>query len=345
MPFSSIHLFRPVPKLSMSSVSTLKDDIKNQKHVLIQACVQTSIYLFIFFTADVIFFQLSDLFFIFCQLIYAFIFDWLFQKYFYKTYRIRLYVMPLVLSINLFMRLGFWPLQLLLVTMGIIIRSLVAKKSENKITHIFNPSAIVLMLASLALLYFNPIGLGGVPALANIYLQVPHFEIFVFCVSLITLWLPNSYTIAIGALTTFVVVDYLAEQLTGQRLMYGFVRGNILIAINLLITDPKTSPKTSLAKFVYGVFYAFSIMALYNILFSFNKLSTSFDKILAVPVLNIFWPQFESFFGRVKLNNLLNGNYYFKSRLFYAVLYAILFFIFYDRIQNFGHFPFFLDPK
>jgi len=76
-------------------------------------------------------------------------------------------------------------------------------------------------------------------------------------------------------------------QLTG---VYFFYTSDIPIAVflglHLLVTDPSTSPKTVLGKFVFGFLYGVSVMALFEIL-EFYGQPTFYDKLLCIPLINL----------------------------------------------------------
>src|SRR6185369_12529021 len=60
----------------------------------------------------------------------------------------------------------------------------------------------------------------------------------------------------------------------------------IFLAMHLLFTDPSTAPRTELGRIIFGVLYASSVIALY-ILLDWLGLPTFYDKLLAVPLLNL----------------------------------------------------------
>jgi hypothetical protein len=56
--------------------------------------------------------------------------------------------------------------------------------------------------------------------------------------------------------------------------------------MHLLFTDPSTSPRTELGRIMFGILYAMGVMAVYRVL-SVNGMPTFYDKLLAVPILNV----------------------------------------------------------
>ena len=57
--------------------------------------------------------------------------------------------------------------------------------------------------------------------------------------------------------------------------------------MHLLFTDPSTSPRTELGRIIFGVLYGLSTVLLYALLGALG-LPTFYDKLLQVPILNLF---------------------------------------------------------
>ena len=60
----------------------------------------------------------------------------------------------------------------------------------------------------------------------------------------------------------------------------------VFLGLHLLITDPSTSPRTSLGKTLFGVLYGLGVFGLYALLGAFGA-PTFYDKLLCVPLLNL----------------------------------------------------------
>src|SRR5262249_18244082 len=94
-------------------------------------------------------------------------------------------------------------------------------------------------------------------------------------------------TMTMSAVVTTYAFSVLYFKLTGT---YYFIDTNIPIAVflgmHLLFTDPSTSPRTELGRVVFGVLYGLSVVVLYRVL-SLAGAPTYFDKLMAVPILNL----------------------------------------------------------
>lgn len=73
----------------------------------------------------------------------------------------------------------------------------------------------------------------------------------------------------------------------------------MFLGLNLLVTDPATSPKTQGGKFLFGFAYGTTIFALYLLLRGIQQPSY-FDKILAVPVVNLMVSSFDRMALRIR---------------------------------------------
>jgi hypothetical protein len=91
-------------------------------------------------------------------------------------------------------------------------------------------------------------------------------------------------------LAATVVLCILNLAYTAQTGVYFFVDSNIPIAVflglHLLVTDPSTSPRTNLGKFIFGTLYGLGVWVSYAILRDFG-LPSFYDKLLVVPFLNL----------------------------------------------------------
>jgi hypothetical protein len=229
-------------------------------------------------------------------------------------------------------------------TIAVFAKALLIRPPGNKgWGHIFNPSAFGLALGSVVILALGLEGVAGGSQLGKIYLNTPHFDLILFVGACCTLWIPRNYWITLGGLVTFVCAEWFAFTLSGQHLMFAFARGSVLLGMTLLITDPKTSPKGVVAKFAFGCAYALTIVFAYGFLVSLRDHPTYYDKILFVPILNIFAPAFDRFFA--KWDSSLRSYSFLTRREPWIGLCAcaLLFFLIYHRLEERQNGPFLMD--
>ncbi len=242
-------------------------------------------------------------------------------------------------SINFFLwfKIPFLWAQLLLLALAILIKMFVVRAgADGKVAHIFNPSGIVLSLGSLAILLFGLDSTAIGSEIVTSFYQTPSFGLFVFAASCVTLWLPSSYLVPVGALAFLTLADVIAKKSSGMSLMVLTSNSSIFLGITLLITDPSTSPKTQKGRLLFGIAYGFSIAFAYGLLMLFHKPSY-FDKVLFVPVLNLLAPWFDKL-PFPKLPTLTPA----RLRIALLAAYLAMFGVFYPRFQFHSRGPFLL---
>ena len=67
----------------------------------------------------------------------------------------------------------------------------------------------------------------------------------------------------------------------------------VLLALLLLVTDPATSPRSGVGRVLFGAAFGFGI-ASFDVLLAASGASTFFAKVLPVPIVNYFVPQFDA---------------------------------------------------
>ena len=223
------------------------------------------------------------------QLVFAYAFDMLLAWSRRDTYTFGFGPFPIIFSTNLFLwfKSDWFYLQFLLVAAGFAAKELIRWNKDGRRVHIFNPSSFPLALFSLALLLTGATRISWGPEIAATQFNPPHIYTLIFLVALPGQFLFGvaSMTLsAVAALYAFCLTYYLA---TGSHyfLELPFPIA-IFLAMHLLFTDPSTSPRTELGRLMFGVLYASSVLALY-VLLDWLGLPTFYDKLLAVPLLNL----------------------------------------------------------
>ena len=229
------------------------------------------------------------------QLLFAWAFDLLLSWTRRDACTLSLGTVPIVFSINLFLwfRADWFFLQFLLIAVGLAVKELWRRELDGRRAHVFNPSSFPLALCSLGLLSTGTTGLTWGQEIATTLNDAPHIYLAIFLVSL-----PGQIRFGVAWTTLSAVVTmylfglvYLAVAGT-----YYFVDAYIPIAVflgmHLLVTDPATSPRTTAGRIVFGVAYALSVIALYGLLGAIGA-PRFYDKLLAVPVLNLLVPVIE----------------------------------------------------
>ncbi|MCA9541702.1 MAG: hypothetical protein KC620_22550, partial [Myxococcales bacterium] len=236
---------------------------------------------------------------ILAQVVFAYLVDLVLAWRRYGRWRLGLGQFPITFSTNLFMwfRDPLFGFQFAMMALAYLSRDALVWRREGQRTHIFNPSAFGLAIASVTLIigewahqtYGSQIALSlGYPPFA--------FEWIFLCGVVVQLFFRVTLVTFSAAMAAWVfgAVFYLK---TGVWL---YVDTAIPIAVflgmNLLVTDPVSSPRSNGGKVLFGVLYGVAVCVLYGVLRDLGRPATEtdpglhvswLDKLLFLPVLNL----------------------------------------------------------
>ena len=202
--------------------------------------------------------------------------------------------LPVVGSINLF--LWFEPAyffgQLLLVAGALAAREFVRWRRDGRPSHIFNPSAIALAAAGVFLMATNTTtATTGINHILAFELPPSFFEImFVFGILLQVFFATTLVTF--GAVLALALIHYGGVLLLGAWPLFNIFHISVFLGLNLLATDPATSPRSPVGKLLFGLTWGVAIWCCYVGL-RLLELPPYYDKILTVPLVNLLVPLFE----------------------------------------------------
>jgi len=210
--------------------------------------------------------------------------------------------LPIVGSVNLF--LWFKPehyhWQLAMIALAFMGRELLQWERGGRRRHIFNPSGLALTLASLALI----IGDGsremtwGQEIATHLQLAPYMFELIFGLGVIVQLAFGVVWTTLSAALTLW-GLEALWSWSYGEWFFTDTVIPiSVFLGMNLLITDPATSPKSALGKALFGALYGLCVMPLFMLLGALGQ-PTFFDKLLQVPLCNLLAPRLDQLAARL----------------------------------------------
>jgi len=208
---------------------------------------------------------------------------------------------PIVLSTNLFLwfRDDYYWLQFLLIAVGVLGKEFLKWKREGKMVHIFNPSALSLFLFSVVLIATGATNMTWGIDIATTLHRPPHIYLEIFLLGLVVQGLFQVTLVTLSSAATLVLMGLIYTQMTG---VYHFVDAGIPVSVflglHLLVTDPATSPKKYLGKFIFGVLYGVGVFAAFGALTWFGA-PGFYDKLLCVPILNLCVRALDRFSDRV----------------------------------------------
>ena len=250
----------------------------------VQACAQLSIFVYWgWYWRDV--YDAAPL--IVAQLVFAYAFDLLLTWSRRDHYTLGFGPFPIIFSINLFMwfRPDWFYLQFLMVAVGFGVKELIRWNRDGRRVHIFNPSSFPLGLCSLVLLLTGTTHLTSGVDISITQLYPPHIYLVIFLVSLPAQFLFGVASMTLSAVTTTYAFMLLHTAATGEP-FFPYLPIAVFLGMHLLFNDPSTSPRTESGRLVFGVLYGLSVVALFAVL-ERAGLPTHYDKLLAVPVLNL----------------------------------------------------------
>ena len=236
------------------------------------------------------------------QLAFAYAFDVLLSWSRRETYVLGFGPFPIIFSINLFLwfRDDWFFLQFLMIAVGFLGKEFVRWHREGRVVHIFNPSAFSLGLFSLALIATGSTDLTWGQEIASTLTLAPRISLFLFLMGLIVMYFFAITLVAGSAAVVLFALSAAYSAATGvPYFLDSEIPAAVFLGLHLLITDPSTSPKTSLGKSLFGALYGLGVFGLYALLGS-SGAPTFYDKLLCVPLLNLSVPMIDRLFRSVR---------------------------------------------
>ncbi|MSR58086.1 MAG: hypothetical protein EXS05_10470 [Planctomycetaceae bacterium] len=215
--------------------------------------------------------------------------------------RMGLAIVPVILSTNLFMwfKDEYFYFQFLMIAMAFFSKEFLTWNYGGKRRHIFNPSAFPLAAVSVILLASGQVGLTvGVDLVAAFELP-PNFYEVIFLLGLITQALFLTTPVSLGAVVALCLLYQASWLVLGEPLTPAPIAIQVFLGLTFLVTDPATSPRTSLGKFLFGMAYGIGVF-ISMVLLQLSRQPGYFDKLLAVPVVNLMVPLFDRLSDRIE---------------------------------------------
>ncbi len=202
--------------------------------------------------------------------------------------------LPVVGSINLF--LWFEPEyffgQLLLVAGALASREFVRWRRNGRSSHVFNPSAVALAAAGVFLMATDTTtATTGINHILAFELPPSFFELMFVCGILLQIFFATTL-VTFGAVLALTLIHYGGTLLLGAWPLFNVFHISVFLGLNLLATDPATSPRSPAGKLLFGLTWGAAIWCCYLGL-RLLELPPYYDKILTVPLVNLLVPLFE----------------------------------------------------
>jgi hypothetical protein len=160
-------------------------------------------------------------------------------------------------------------------------------RRDGRRVHIFNPSAFGLFVFSICLIAGQATQLTKGVEIAFTFSYPPHIYLAIFLVGLVVQGLFSVTLVTLSAVGALYGLNVVYTYLTGS---YQFVDSNIPVLVflgaHLLVTDPATSPRSTIGRIIFGGLYGVGVFAMRGALAGLG-IPTFYDKLLCVPALNL----------------------------------------------------------
>jgi hypothetical protein len=243
------------------------------------------------------------------QLLFAYAFDMLLSWSRRGNYVLGFGPFPIIFSINLFLwfRDDWFYLQFLMVAVGFLGKEFVRWYREGRSTHIFNPSAFSLGLFSVLLIATGTSDLTWGADIASTLRLAPNIYLFLFLTGLVVMYFFSITLVAASAAVVLFGLSALFYAVAGvPYFIDSEIPTAVFLGLHLLVTDPSTSPRTASGKLAFGVMYGLSVFGLYAVLGGLGT-PTFYDKLLAVPLLNLSVRWIDQWVQRARSSGAISG--------------------------------------
>jgi TPR repeat protein len=226
------------------------------------------------------------------QLFFLYVLDGLLTWSRGQVWRLGFGPCPIVLGSNLFMwfRDDWFVFQFLMVAVGVLGKQFIRWQRDGKVTHIFNPSAFTLTLFSFVLLFTGQSHCTWGEQIAITQGWAPYMYVLIFLCGIVVQYFFSVTLMTFAAAAVLGLLSWSYTMMTG---VYLFVDTNVPVAVflglHLLMTDPATTPRSSLGKTIFGGLYGAGAFVAYIILEATGS-PGFYDKLVVVPFLNLLTP-------------------------------------------------------
>jgi TPR repeat protein len=220
-----------------------------------------------------------------------------------RTYALGFGPVPIVFSINLFLwfKDEYFGWQLFLVALAFAGKELVQWERGGRRRHIFNPSSFGLAVMSAGLLLLGATDATLAREIAATQESPPRiFEVLFLLGLVVQLQFPVVLVTMSAAVTTWLLGAIWLRATGVYMFLTTDIPAAVFLGMLLLITDPATSPDSRAGKVLFGASYGALVFLLFPLLEAWGRYGY-FDKLLPVPILNLFVRRFDRIGERLDL--------------------------------------------
>lgn len=206
--------------------------------------------------------------------------------------------LPIVFSTNLLLwfRHDWFYLQFAMIVLGALGKEFIKWERDGKRTHIFNPSVFGQSLMAIALIAAGATSrLTRGEEMAYSFETLPNMLVVLFLLGLVVQYNFAVTLMTMSATAVLCLVNLVYTHVVGTYYFTTITIGaTIFLGLHLLVTDPSTSPRTHVGRVLFGASYGLGYAVLYRVLGDAG-VPIFWDKLLAVPILNLCVPLFDRF--------------------------------------------------
>ena len=210
-------------------------------------------------------------------------------------YAVGLGVVPVIFSVNLFLWFtGAWFFfQFAMVVLVYAGKEFIRWQLDGRSRHIFNPSALALSVAAVALIATGSTEITLGIEIAQSQFIPPQMFLVIFLAAVPAQLLFGVAMMTMPAVLTILGFGLLYHSLTGIYFFYdAFIPVSVFLGLHLLFTDPATSPRSDGGRILFGLIYGTGVVTSAAILDAIGA-PNFYDKLLPVPILNLLAPRLD----------------------------------------------------
>ncbi len=204
-------------------------------------------------------------------------------------------VIPVIFSVNLFLWFtGAWFFfQFAMVVLVYAGKEFIRWQLDGRSRHIFNPSALALSVAAIALIATGSTEITLGIEIAQSQFIPPQMFLVIFLAAVPAQLLFGVAMMTMPAVLTILGFGLLYHSLTGIYFFYdAFIPVSVFLGLHLLFTDPATSPRSDGGRILFGLIYGTGVVTSAAILDAIGA-PNFYDKLLPVPILNLLAPRLD----------------------------------------------------
>ncbi len=202
---------------------------------------------------------------------------------------------PVIFSVNLFLWFtGPWFFfQFAMIGLVYAGKEFVRWQLDGRSRHIFNPSALALFVAAVALIATGQTEITLGIEIAQSQFFPPQMFLVIFLAAVPAQLLFGVAMMTVPAVLTILTFGLVYHAATGIYFFYdAYIPISVFLGLHLLFTDPATSPRSDGGRVIFGLLYGSGVILSVFLLDAVGA-PNFYDKLLPVPILNLLAPRLD----------------------------------------------------